>query len=135
MSVGQTISESQLEGTWVFDYKKSLSLMDVKAKKHFDAMESSRKAKIEQAYVNRKIFLARNGAFVQELNDGRKLEAVWVFVSENGKDKMKVSDSRGVRWFDIKQLKKDVLVVAPVKSAGKKANMLISQWFLTRVTN
>lgn len=133
-SIGQNVQD-QLAGTWIFDYEESLRLMDGKAKKHFDAMDSSRKDKVERAYVNRKIVLTGNGGFVQEFNDGRKLEAVWALVSEGGKDKIKVSDSRGVRWFNIKKLKGDALIISPEHNGGKKANMLMSQWFLTRVTD
>lgn len=126
----QSISRESVVGNWIFDYDASLGLSDDEARSFYDGMANDRKEQIKGAYEDRRITFFGDGRFLQELQNGKVQDGTWVLERGN---KISVSDASGYTIsFVVKNAGGDILIIMPQKSGGDSANMLFSQWYLTK---
>lgn len=128
--LSQSIYEEKIIGDWIFDFEISLSHMSEDAKNHYKNLNPNHQAKIQEAYQNRKLRFEKEGKFSQELGNGNQVEGSWRLVKNNS---IEISTPEGrILNFKVVELNEHNLILMPIKSDEKAANMLFSEWHLIK---
>ena len=119
----------KLLGTWTFDYQASVGNMSQGSKAHLNKMHASRKDRLSEIFMDRKVTFSADSSFVQVLADGRTTNAKWS--TDNNVLKISTPSGKNV-LFRIKKLESDNLILSPINTTGGSMKVLFTNWHLTK---
>ena len=118
-------NQTELVGTWIFDYEASITKMESKAKALFGKMKETQKNHLESLYIGRVMSFTTDGNFSQQISESKTTTGTWT-LNKNNK-KLELSNAKGKKLtLKISMLNTTSLVLKLIETGNRRA--LISEW-------
>tara|TARA_R110002012_G_scaffold294098_1_gene490034 strand:- start:15742 stop:16203 length:462 start_codon:yes stop_codon:yes gene_type:complete len=120
----QNASQNPLIGTWQFDAQSSFAQRDQKVKDHF-AKNPTMKARVESAYIGKKIKFSNGGSYYQILANGAESSGKWKVEGNT----LVIVSPNGTEFKFLFKLLGSMLLISTIQNGTESIVMVPNQYF------